>query len=93
MIWNSRSSNMEKPNINKREWAMRFYGGTIPMQSNSERTCRLILGQVMDINCLTWIFNLVLVKQLFLANHNHSLHPIFHLLHLLLGQLCQCKWV
>jgi hypothetical protein len=26
-----------------------------------------------------------------LANHTHLLHPIFHLLHLLMGQLWRCK--
>jgi hypothetical protein len=65
---------MEKPNANEKEWAMGFYSGTIPMQSISEGTCRLILGQVMDLSCLTWIFNLVSVKQLCFGQ-SHPLIP------------------
>jgi hypothetical protein len=65
---------MEKPNANEKEWAMGFYSGTTPMQIISKGTCRLILGQVMDLNCLTWIFNLVLVKQLCFGQ-SHPLIP------------------
>jgi hypothetical protein len=43
---------------------MGFYSDTIAMQNISEGACRLILGQVLDVNYLTWIFSLVLVIQL-----------------------------
>jgi hypothetical protein len=43
---------------------MGFYTSTTTMQGISKGTCRQILGQVMDLNCLTWIFNLILAKQL-----------------------------
>ncbi len=64
MIWDSHSYNMEKPNTNEKEWVMGFYSGTIVMQNISEGACRLILGQVVDVNCFTWIFSIILVKQL-----------------------------
>ncbi len=62
MIWDFHSSSMEEPNVNEREWAMGFHIGTTTMQGISEGAHRRILGQVMDFNCLTWIFSLVLVE-------------------------------
>jgi hypothetical protein len=88
MIWDSHSYNMEKPNTNEKEWVMGFYSGTIVMQTISKGACRLILGQVVDVNCFTWIFSLISVKQLCFGQSHHPLHPIFHLLQLSLGQLC-----
>jgi len=52
---------MEEPNVNEREQTMLFLIGTIVVQGISEGTHKQILGQVMDFNCLTWIFSLVLV--------------------------------
>jgi hypothetical protein len=62
---------MEEPNANEREQAMGFCNGTIAMQGISKGAHRWILGQVMDFNYLTWIFNLVLAKQL----HFGQSHP------------------
>jgi hypothetical protein len=64
MIWDFHSFNMEEPNANEREWAMGFRTNTTIVQGISKGACRQILGQVMDFNYLTWIFNLVLAKQL-----------------------------
>jgi hypothetical protein len=64
MIWDLHSTNMEKPNADEKEWTMGFRIGTIVVQGIFEGACRRILGQVMDLNCLTWIFSLVLAKQL-----------------------------
>jgi hypothetical protein len=55
---------MEEPNVDEREHAMGFRIGTTTMEGIFERTHRWILGQIMDLNYLTWIFSLVLVKQL-----------------------------
>jgi hypothetical protein len=59
MIWDSHSFDMEKPNAYEREQAMKFHISTTTMQSIFEGTRRWILGQVMDLNSFTWIFNLV----------------------------------
>jgi len=64
MIWDSHSSSMEKPNANDRGWAMGFCIGTIVVQGNSKRVHIQISRQVMDLNYLTWIFNLFLAKHL-----------------------------
>jgi hypothetical protein len=42
---------------------MGLHTGTIVVENIFKRTCRWILGQVMDLNCFIWIFNLVLVEQ------------------------------
>jgi hypothetical protein len=60
MIWDSHSPNMEKPNVDEKESAMEFCTSTITMQGIFEVARRLISGQGMDLNCLTWIFSLVL---------------------------------
>ncbi len=62
MIWDFHSSSMEKPNIDEREHAMGFHTGAIGVQGISEETHRQILGQVMDLNYLTWIFSFNLVE-------------------------------
>jgi hypothetical protein len=59
---------MEEPNVDEREWAMGFHTNNIVMLNLSKRICRQILGQVMDLNCLTWIFNFCLAK------HSHFVH-------------------
>jgi hypothetical protein len=53
---------MEKPNVDEREKAMGFCIGTTIVQGISEGARKQILGQVMDLNCLTWIFILVLAE-------------------------------
>jgi len=67
MILNLHSSSMAKPNANEKEHAMGFHIGTTVMQGIFERTHQQILGQVMDLNYLTWSFSLLLVKQLCLG--------------------------
>jgi len=53
---------MEKPNVDEKEWAIGFCISTIVVQGISKKAHRWILGQVMDLNYLTWILNLVLTK-------------------------------
>jgi hypothetical protein len=89
MIWDFHSSSMEEPNVDEKEQAMGFHIGTTIVQGSSKGACRWILGQVMDLNCLTWIFLLVLVEQrCFDQLHPPTLDPILYLLHLFPGQLC-----
>jgi hypothetical protein len=71
MIWDSHSSNMERPNANEKEQAMGLCTGTTIVQGIFEGVHKWILGQIMDFNCLTWIFNLVLAEQLCFG----QLHP------------------
>jgi hypothetical protein len=47
---------MQKPNIDECKQAMGFQTNTIIVLGISEKTHRPILGQVMDINYLTWNF-------------------------------------
>ncbi len=75
MIWDSHPFNMEKPNVDEKEEAMGFRIGTTAMQGICEKTHRQILGQVMDLNCFTWIFNLVLVKHLCFGQYDPPISP------------------
>jgi len=47
MIWDSYSSNMEKPNVDEKERAMGFRTCTTTVQGIFKRTHKWILGQVM----------------------------------------------
>ncbi len=60
MIWDSHSSNMEESNANERELAIGFHTCTTFVKGILKGTSKQILGQVMDLNYLTWIFNLAL---------------------------------
>ncbi len=62
MIWDSHSSNIEKQNVNEKKQATKFPLRPHLCKGISKGTFWWILGQVMDLNCLTWIFNLILVK-------------------------------
>lgn len=42
-----------EPNANEYEWAMKFSIGIIIMPHLSEASCLQILGQAMNLNCLT----------------------------------------
>jgi hypothetical protein len=70
---------------------MGFYTTITFVVNIFERARMQILGQVMDINYLTWNLNLALAKQTHLAHFFHP--PTFHIhvLHLHLGQPCRCK--
>ncbi len=83
MMWDSNSPNMEELNVNEREWAMGFQINTITMPNIFEGACRQNLGQVIDIDCLTWLFGLVSIEQTQMA---HSC-PCTHLTHTLVGLL------
>jgi hypothetical protein len=77
MTWDSNTSCMEELNANEKEWDMGIHTSTTTMPNIYEGVHGQILKQVMDINCLTWIFSLTLVKQTHLA---HSFPPT-HLPH------------
>ncbi len=52
MIWDSYSFNMERPNVDEKEWAMGFCIGTTIMQGIFERAYKRILGQVVPYGSL-----------------------------------------
>jgi hypothetical protein len=66
---------MEEPNVNEKERAMGFRTSTIFVQGIFEVARRWILGQIMDLNCLTWIFSLVLAKQLCFGQSHPFIPP------------------
>jgi hypothetical protein len=54
--------------VDERERAMGFLTGTTNIPSLSEHQRRFLLGQAMDVNCLTWIVSLVVAEQKWLAS-------------------------
>jgi hypothetical protein len=59
---------MVEPNADERERAMGFPAGTTNVLGLSEHQQRFLLGQAMDVNCLTWIVSLVVAEQKQLAS-------------------------
>ena len=55
----------EESNADERERAMGFLTGTthLPDQSISEHQRCMLLGQAMDLNCLTWLIAIAMVEQ------------------------------
>jgi hypothetical protein len=62
LVWNSITQEMVEPNANERERAMGFPTGTTNVHGISEQQQRFLLGQAMDLNCLTWIVSLVVAE-------------------------------
>ncbi|OAE24897.1 hypothetical protein AXG93_2931s1400 [Marchantia polymorpha subsp. ruderalis] len=56
-----------EPNADERERAMGFMTGATAAASVSEASRRQVLGQAMDLNCLTWIVSLDLAKNIICA--------------------------
>ncbi len=77
MIWDSATQTFGEPSAEEREHAMGFPTGTTaaPMLSEQDR-CQ-VLGQAMDLNCLTWILSLGLAEQRRLhTDHDPSLDSV-----------------
>ncbi len=75
----SHSSSMEEPNVDEKKHAMGFCISTIVVQGIFEGAYRRTLGQVMDFNCFTWIFNLVLAKHLCFGQSHTPIPPYLSL--------------
>jgi len=75
MIWDFNSSSMEELNVDERERAMGSRTYTSNVFNISKGTHNQILGQVMDLNCLTWVFCLTLAKQTYLDQYFLPTHP------------------
>jgi hypothetical protein len=63
LVWNSVTQEMVESNADKRERAMGFRIGTTNLHGMSEQQRRFLLGQAMDLNCLTWVVSLVVAEQ------------------------------
>jgi hypothetical protein len=68
LVWDSITQEMVEPNADERERAMGFPTGTTNVHGISEQQRRFLLGQAMDLNCLTWVVSLVVTEQRRLAS-------------------------
>jgi hypothetical protein len=62
LVWDSITQEMMEPNINEHERAMGFPTGTTNMHGISEQQRWFLLGQAMDLNCLTWVVSLIVAE-------------------------------
>ncbi len=58
LVWDTCLQQLVEPNADEREHAMGFPTGMTFVLSIFEASRRQVLGQVMDLNCLTWIVSL-----------------------------------
>jgi hypothetical protein len=65
-----------EPTADERERAMGFATGVTAVPSISEASRRQVLGQAMDLNCLTWILSLGMAEQRRLRATSVVLRPI-----------------
>jgi C-5 cytosine-specific DNA methylase len=63
LVWDMRVQQLVEPTADERERAMGFTTGVTAVPSISEASRRHVLGQAMDLNCLTWIFSLGMAEQ------------------------------
>jgi hypothetical protein len=68
LVWDSIMQEIVEPNADERERAMGFPTGTTNVHGISEQQRRFLLGQAMDLNCLTWVVSLVVAEQRRLAS-------------------------
>jgi hypothetical protein len=57
LVWDERLHQLVEPNADEREHAMGFPTGTTAVPGFSEATRRQLLGQEIDLNCLSWILS------------------------------------
>ncbi|KAG6558052.1 hypothetical protein Mapa_000232 [Marchantia paleacea] len=58
LAWDSHLQRLVEPNAEERKRAMGFCTSTKAVPTLSEASRRQVLGQAMDLNCLTWIVSL-----------------------------------
>ncbi|OAE34605.1 hypothetical protein AXG93_167s1160 [Marchantia polymorpha subsp. ruderalis] len=54
LLWDSTLHQLVEPNVDEREHAMGFMTGVTAASLVSEASRRQVLGQAIDLNCLTW---------------------------------------
>jgi len=62
LVWDTCLQRLVEPNVDERERAMGFPIGVTSVFSISKASRRQMLGQAMDLNCLTWIVSLGMVE-------------------------------
>jgi hypothetical protein len=80
LVWDTCLQWLVEPNVNERERAMGFPTGVTSVPSIFEASRRQVLGQVMDLNYLTWIVNLGMVEQRWLKATFVIVTPLVSLL-------------
>jgi hypothetical protein len=63
LVWDERLHQLVEPNADERERAMGFSTGTTTIPGFSESTRKQLLGQVINLNCLSWIISLGWAEQ------------------------------
>jgi len=63
LVWDICLQQFVEPNADERERAMGFLKGMTFVPSISKASRRQVLGQAMDLNCLTWIVSLGMAEQ------------------------------
>ena len=63
LVWDTRIRQLVEPSADERERAMGFATGVTAVPSISEASRRQVLGQAMDLNCLTWVISLGMTEQ------------------------------
>jgi hypothetical protein len=63
LVWDTYLQQLVEPNADERERAMGFPTRMTFVPFISEASRRQVLGQAMDLNCLTWIVSLGMAEQ------------------------------
>jgi hypothetical protein len=63
LIWDAKIKRLVEPSADERERAMGFPTGITDAAEVTEAARRQVLGQAMDLNCLTWIVALGMAEQ------------------------------
>jgi hypothetical protein len=73
LVWESTTQEMVEPNADEWERAMGFPMGTTQVLGILKQQRQFLLGQAMDLNCLTWVVSLVVaeLKRLALSLVGH----------------------
>lgn len=79
LVWDVALRQLVEPTADERERAMGFATGTTAVGSVSESSRRQVLGQAMDLNCLTWIVSLSIAEQLRMRSAGVTDHPLVSL--------------
>jgi hypothetical protein len=74
LVWDERLHQLVEPNANEREHAMGFSTGTTAVPGFLEAIQRQLLGQVIDLTCLSWILSLGWAEQR--RMHSEAITPI-----------------
>ena len=83
MVLNTNNNQLEEPNANERERAMGFRSHTTSAPNVTEAQRRRLLGQAIDLRCLTLLLSLGLTHQQAISNPHLDLNHLGGGVHLL----------